>query len=82
MTINIDLQNYKHKKELLKKLSEIIPDMYGMNYDALIDSATFYNEPITLEFENLSAYEDGQNLVEVLEIINTENKKFQYVIKN
>lgn len=82
MTINIDLQNYKHKKELLKKLSEIIPNMYGMNYDALIDSATFYNEPITLEFENLSAYEDGQNLVEVLEIINTDNKKFQYVIKN
>lgn len=82
MTINLDLQDYKHKKELLKKLSEFIPDMYGMNYDALIDSATFYDKPITLEFENLSAYEDGKNLVEVLEIINTENPKFQYVIKN
>lgn len=76
--IKINLKEYNKKTSLLKRLSEIIPDMFGLNYDALIDSATFYNEPLCIEFENIDFFEDKQNLLEVLEIISTENSKFTY----
>lgn len=82
MIILIDLKKYNTKSSLLEKLSQLIPDMFGRNYDALIDSASYYDKPLKIELENLDCYEDKQNLIEVFDIISCENANFSYLIKN
>lgn len=80
MIVKIDLKELNTKALLLKRLCEIIPDMFAPNYDALIDSATYNNEDFELQLVSFDYFEDKQNLSEILEIIANENKKFKYAI--
>lgn len=82
MIFKIDLKKLNTKPLALKELATVIPEMFGLNYDALIDSATFFDEPLCIELENIDCFDDKQNLLEVFDIITNENPKFTYSIKS
>ena len=52
-------------------MKDSLEDMYALNYDALIDAITSY-QSLELEFINIESYQDLQNLIEVIEIINND----------
>ncbi len=72
--LSIDLKKYKTKEKLLCFLSTQMDELYGMNYDALIDVFTFIKEPLQILIKNKEYYEDWNALKETLEIITKENK--------
>lgn len=73
MTITIDLAKYNTKIELLSYFRNILDEMYGLNYDALIDTLTFVDEETIIEFSNIDCFENVANLKEVMSIITDEN---------
>lgn len=73
MTITIDLAKYNTKIELLSYFGNILDEMYGLNYDALIDTLTFVDEETIIEFSNIDCFENVANLKEVMSIITDEN---------
>ncbi len=47
-TLEIDLSIFNTKKKLLAYFASLFNEMYGLNYDALIDVLAFIKEPLTL----------------------------------
>lgn len=72
-TLEIDLSIFNTKKKLLAYFASLFNEMYGLNYDALIDVLTYVKEPLTLEFLNEIQYENLEELKSILEIIHEEN---------
>lgn len=73
MIIAIDLAKYNTKIELLSYFRSILDEMYGVNYDALIDALTFVDEETIFEFSNIDCFENVTDLKEVMSIITDEN---------
>lgn len=73
MIIRIDLEKLNTKKELLSYFKDNLDEMYGLNYDALIDTLTFVDEETTIEFSNIECFENPSDLKEVMSIIATDN---------
>lgn len=73
MIIRIDLEKLNTKKELLSYFKDNLDEMYGLNYDALIDTLTFVDEKTTIEFSNIECFENPSDLKEVMSIITTDN---------
>ncbi len=73
MIITIDLANYNTKNKLLSYFRDILDEMYGLNYDALIDTFTFVDEETIIEFSNIDRFENVTDLKEVMSIITNEN---------
>lgn len=73
MIIRIDLEKLNTKKELLSYFRDNLDEMYGLNYDALIDTLTFVDEKTTIEFCNIECFENLSDLKEVMSIITTDN---------
>ena len=69
--MKIDLNILNTKENFLSFMKDNLEDMYALNYDALIDAITSY-QSLELEFINISSYQDYQNLIEVIEIINND----------
>ena len=69
--MKIDLNILNTKEKFLSFMKDNLEDMYALNYDALIDAITSY-QSLELEFINISSYQDYQNLIEVIEIINND----------
>ena len=69
--MKIDLNILNTKEKFLSFMKDNLEDMYALNYDALIDAITSY-QSLELEFVNISSYQDYQNLIEVIEIINND----------
>lgn len=80
MSISLDLSVYNTKKSLLSRLAEIFDEMFSLNYDALIDAATFYSSPLQLEFLHCDSFENKKELLEVLHIIEEENNNIEIAI--
>ncbi len=72
-TLEIDLSIFNTKKKLLAYFASLFNEMYGLNYDALIDVLAFIKEPLTLELLKEDQYEDLEELKSILEIIHEEN---------
>lgn len=72
-TLEIDLSIFNTKKKLLAYFASLFNEMYGLNYDALIDVLTYVKEPLTLEFLNEIQYENLEELKSILDIIHREN---------
>lgn len=73
MIITIDLTKYNTKIELLSYFRDILDEMYGLNYDALIDALTFADEETIIEFSNIDCFENVTDLKEVMSVITDEN---------
>lgn len=73
MIITIDLAKYNTKIALLSYFRDILDEMYGLNYDALIDTLTFVDEETVIEFSNIDCFENATDLKEVMSIIASEN---------
>lgn len=73
MIIRIDLEKLNTKKEVLSYFKDNLDEMYGLNYDALIDTLTFIDEETTIEFSNIECFENPSDLKEVMSIIMTDN---------
>lgn len=73
MIITIDLAKYNTKTKLLSYFRNILDEMYGLNYDALIDTLTFVDEDTAIEFSNIDSFENITDLKEVMSIIASEN---------
>lgn len=73
MIIRIDLEKLNTKKEVLSYFKDNLDEMYGLNYDALIDTLTFIDEETTIEFSNIECFENPSDLKEVMSIITTDN---------
>ena len=71
--ICIDCLKLQQKHQLLSFFQHSIEGMYSLNYDALIDALTFYEEPIHFTIFHIECYEDPTELKEVLEIIHSVN---------
>ena len=69
--MKIDLKVLDTKEKFLSFMKDSLEDMYALNYDALIDEITSY-QSLELEFINIESYQDLQNLIEVIEIINND----------
>lgn len=72
-TVLIDCAQFNTKQKILQKFSTVFEEMYSENYDALIDAATFCKEQTHFVFCNFERFEDPQDLLEVLKIIEAEN---------
>lgn len=72
-TLEIDLSIFNTKKKLLAYFASHFNEMYGLNYDALIDVLTYVKEPLTLELLNEIQYENLEELKSILDIIHREN---------
>lgn len=72
-TLEIDLSIFNTKKKLLAYFASLFNEMYGLNYDALIDVLTYVKEPLTLELLNEIQYENLEELKSILDIIHREN---------
>lgn len=77
-TILIDCAQFNTKQKLLQKFLTVFEEMYSENYDALIDAATFCKEQTHLTFCNFERFEDPQDLLEVLKIIEAENPSITF----
>lgn len=80
MSISLDLSIYNTKKSLLTRLAEIFDEMFSLNYDALIDAATFYPSPLQLEFWHCDSFENKKELLDVLHIIEEENQNIDITV--
>lgn len=74
--MKIDLKKLNTKEKFLSFMKDSLEDMYTLNYDALIDAITSYHS-LELEFINIESYQDYQNLIEVIEIINNDYPNIQ-----
>lgn len=72
-TLEIDLSIFNTKKKLLAYFASLFNEMYGLNYDALIDVLTYVKEPLTLELLKEIQYENLEELKSILDIIHREN---------
>ena len=75
--LRIDLRLNPTKRLLLEFLATQITDLFGLNYDALIDALTSYKEPFIIELLNISSFENQKELLEIFEIIQTQNNNIQ-----
>lgn len=69
--MKIDFNILNTKEKFLSFMKDSLEDMYALNYDALIDAITSY-QSLEIEFINIESYQDYQNLIEVIEIINND----------
>lgn len=73
MKLTLDCKSFTSKLTLLAEIQKIFDEMYALNYDSLIDGARGYENELEISIDNISCYEDEQNLREVLDIISQEN---------
>lgn len=79
--IILDFKILNTKELLFSFLKTKIDGLYSSNYDALIDALTFYKNDLTIQLINTDDYENKKELIEVLEIVKTENKMIKIINK-
>ena len=77
MRITFDCKTLSDKLTLLTEMQKVFDEMYSLNYDALIDGARGYEDELEISIDNISCYEDEQNLREILDIISEENTQIK-----
>lgn len=66
--MRLDFKLLNTKEKFLQYMQENLEDMYSLNYDALIDAITS-SKDIELELVNINAYQDINNLLDIIDIL-------------